>query len=104
MRFSFLLLPAGFLLLIESATKMIDVASSIVRRFNIPNIVIGLTTVSPGTSPPKLVVSILASVKHELSMLGNVPGWNIFIVLMTPGVLSLMGKLKVKRNAFPDII
>jgi len=93
------LLAIGFTLLIAGAGKLIDGSSAIARKFNIPDIVIGLTIVSLGTSAPEMVVNILASVKNEPAMvLGNVLGSNIFNVLMVLGITTLFGKLKVKRN------
>jgi len=83
---SFLLLALGFILLVSGAGKLIEASSSLARRLNIPEIVIGLTIVSLGTSSPELVVNIVASIKNESDMvLGNVLGSNIFNVLIVLG-------------------
>ena len=96
---SFLLLALGFILLVSGAGKLIEASSSLARRLNIPEIVIGLTIVSLGTSSPELVVNIVASIKNESDMvLGNVLGSNIFNVLIVLGVTSITGTLTVKRN------
>jgi len=52
----FLLLAAGFFPLIYGANLLVDNASSIAKRYNIPNIVIGLTIVAFGTSAPEWVI------------------------------------------------
>lgn len=94
-----LLLLAGFFLLIAGAAKLVDASSSIARRFNIPDIVIGLTIVALGTSSPELVVNMLASSKNESAMvMGNVLGSNIFNVLVILGITSIVKPLTVKRN------
>lgn len=94
-----IILLLGFVLLIAGADKLIDASSSLARRFNIPDIVIGLTIVALGTSAPELVVNIVASSKNESAMvLGNVLGSNIFNVLLILGVTSMAGRLIVKRN------
>ncbi len=94
-----LLLFLGFGLLILGAGKLIEGSSSIARRFNIPEIVIGLTIVSIGTSAPELVINVVAASKGESAMvLGNVMGSNIFNVLLILGITSFVSKLSVKRN------
>lgn len=44
-----LLILLGFFLLIKGADILVDGASNIARKFNIPEIVIGLTIVAIGT-------------------------------------------------------
>ena len=58
-----LLILLGFFLLIKGADILVDGASNIARKFNIPEIVIGLTIVAIGTSMPELMVSLNASLK-----------------------------------------
>lgn len=94
-----LLLLIGFVLLIVGAGKLVEAASSLARKFNIPEIVIGLTIVALGTSSPELVVNLVASSHHESAMvLGNVIGSNIFNVLVILGVTALVKPLTVNRN------
>ena len=61
-----LLLVAGFFPLIYGANLLVDNASSLAKRFNIPNIVIGLTIVAFGTSAPELVVNIFAAIGKKI--------------------------------------
>ncbi len=94
-----ILLILGFGPLIFGANLLVDNASSLAKRLNIPNIVIGLTIVALGTSAPELTVNILASVKHNSELvLGNVMGSNIFNILATLGVSAIIYPLTIKRN------
>lgn len=89
----------GFVLLILGAGKLVDGATSLAKLFGIPNIVIGLTVVSFGTSAPELVVNLIASFNNNSQMvLGNVIGSNIFNVLCTLGICSFIYPLTVKSN------
>jgi cation:H+ antiporter len=60
-----LILLAGFVSLIWGADLLVDNASSLAKKLNIPNIVIGLTIVAFGTSAPELIVNIFASVEKN---------------------------------------
>ena len=95
----FILLIAGFLLLIYGANLLVDSASSLAKRLNIPGIVIGLTIVAFGTSAPELAVNLFASAQHNSEIvLGNVIGSNIFNVLVILGISSLFYPIGVKTN------
>ncbi len=59
---SILLIALGFVLLIKGADFLVDGASSIAKKFHIPEIIIGLTIVSIGTSMPELFVSITSAI------------------------------------------
>ena len=85
------LLIVGFVLLIFGADKLVDGASALARKYNIPNIVIGLTIVAFGTSAPELVVNVFAAVSGNTElMLGNVLGSNIFNALGILGICAVM--------------
>lgn len=93
------LLIIGFLPLIFGARLLVDGASSIATRFNVPNIVIGLTIVAFGTSAPELVVNLIAAINQNSSLvLGNVLGSNIFNILGIIGIAALIYPLKVKSR------
>ena len=51
----------GFLLLIKGADFLVKGGSNIAKRFHIPEIVIGLTIVSIGTSMPELFISVTSA-------------------------------------------
>lgn len=96
----FILLALGFLAVIKGADFLIDGASSLAKRLNVPEIVIGLTIVAFGTSAPELVVNVFSSIagKNEL-VLGNIIGSNVFNTLFILGVAGLIYPLEVQRNS-----
>jgi len=95
----FLLLLFGFIPLIYGANILVDSASSLAKKMNVPNIVIGLTIVAFGTSAPEMVVNIFASVSGDSAIvLGNAMGSNIFNVLGILGVSALIYPLAVRKT------
>jgi cation:H+ antiporter len=96
---SFLLLIVGMALVIKGADWLIDGASSLAKKFDIPEIVIGLTVVAFGTSAPELAVNIFSSIGHHNEMvLGNIIGSNIFNTLLILSIAALIYPLSVKKN------
>lgn len=96
---SILLVILGFILLIKGADFLVDGSSSIAKRFHIPEIVIGLTIVSIGTSLPELFVSVTSALGGKSDMaLGNVIGSNICNLLLILGISSSISPLKLKRE------
>lgn len=95
-----LLLAVGFLLVVKGADFLIDGASSLAKRFAIPEMVIGLTVVAFGTSAPELAVNVFSSLmgKNDL-VLGNVIGSNAFNTLLILGIAGLIHPLTVQRNS-----
>lgn len=93
------LLAVGFVALIFGANILVDSASSLARKLNVPNIVIGLTIVAFGTSAPELVVNLFASIEQNPDIaLGNVVGSNIFNVFAILGIAAIITPLAVKNN------
>lgn len=89
----------GFILLIKGADVLVDGSSDIAKRFHIPEIVIGLTIVSIGTSLPELLVSFNSAVKGYSDMsLGNVIGSNICNLLLILGISASIRRLKLKKE------
>ena len=77
------LLIVGFVFLIKGADFLVEGASSIARRFNVSDLVIGLTVVAFGTSTPELFVNVIASVNGNTGIaIGNVLGSNISNILL----------------------
>jgi len=94
-----LLILIGFAILIYGANLLVGGASSLAQRFNVPNIVIGLTIVAFGTSAPELVVNLIASANgNSQIVIGNVIGSNIFNIAAILGISSLIYPLSVKSN------
>ena len=95
----YLLFIIGFALLIKGADFLVDGASAIARRFEISDLVIGLTVVAFGTSTPELFVNIIASAKGSTDIaIGNVLGSNIANVFFILGVSSIIYPLSVTKG------
>lgn len=89
----------GFVLLIKGADLLVVGASKIAKKFNIPEIIIGLTVVAIGTSLPELVVSTTSALTGHADMaLGNVVGSNIANLFLILGVCSIIRPLKFKKE------
>ncbi len=98
MLLSIILLLAGFMILILGAHWLVKGASSLAKKLNVPEIVIGLTVVAFGTSTPELVVNIVSAVKGSTDIsFGNVIGSNIFNILIILGIAALIYPLDVKK-------
>jgi cation:H+ antiporter len=94
-----LFLVAGFVPLIFGANLLVNSASSLAKKLDIPNIVIGLTIVAFGTSSPELIVNIVASITADSDItLGNIMGSNIFNILVILGTSAIIFPLTVKTN------
>ena len=95
----------GFLMLIKGADYFVEGASSIAKRFHIPEMIIGLTIVAMGTSLPELSVSFISALNGQSDMsIANAIGSNIFNVLMILGVSAFIKTLPIKQSSIKDII
>lgn len=94
-----LLLIAGLVLVVFGSNWMVDGSSSLAKKLDISDLVIGLTIVSFGTSAPELVINIFASARGSTELaVGNVLGSNIFNILMILGVSAVIFPLSVHNN------
>ena len=92
-----ILFIAGFILIVKSAEYLVTGASAIAARFGIPDLIVGLTIVSLGTSMPELSISLLASIGNHADLaIGNILGSNIANVLLVLGVAAIIAPLPVK--------
>ena len=96
----------GLLFLIKGSDFFVEAASQIARAYKIPEIVIGLTLVSIGTSLPEFATDVYASFKGEGGIvIGDLVGSNITNISLVLGVAVLMlgtmpsPKAVVKRDA-----
>lgn len=62
---SILLFVVGVLLLIKGGDWFVDSAVGIAKRFHVPEIIIGATVVSIGTTLPEVMVSVTAAVNNN---------------------------------------
>ena len=94
-----LLLALGLVFLIVGSDWLVKGASGLAKRYQVPDIVIGLTIVSFGTSMPELLVSFLAAIQGNSAIaLGNVLGSNIVNIWFILGVSAMIFPLVAKRN------
>ena len=96
---SLILLVIGFIPLVYGGNFLVDGASSLAKKYNVPNMVIGLTIVAFGTSMPEFIVNVMSSAKgaNEIAM-GNIIGSNILNIAIILGITSIIRVLYVKDN------
>jgi cation:H+ antiporter len=92
----------GILLLFGGGELFVAGSIAISLLLGIPQIVIGLTVVSLGTSAPELFVSLLSTIQGTTAgdaiAVSNVVGSNIFNVLVVLGASALVMPLRVKSR------
>ena len=59
----FILVLTGFICLIFGANWLVDGASSLAKKYKVPDLVIGLTIVAFGTSTPELAVNMFSALQ-----------------------------------------
>lgn len=93
------MLVGGFAILIVGANYLVDGASSLAKKLNISNLIIGLTVVALGTSAPEMTVSVYSAYQGESDIaLGNVIGSNIINVLAILGITATIYPLSVQSS------
>ena len=97
-----ILLSFGILILVKGSDGVIEGASVIARHYGIPDLVIGITLVSIGTSLPELATNVYAAFIGEGGVaIGNVVGSNITNVLLVAGIaVSGVGLLPIDKVTF----
>lgn len=89
----------GFVALILGANWLVDGASALARKYNVSDLVIGLTIVAFGTSAPELVVNTIASIDgYSDIVLGNIIGSNNFNLFIILGLAGLIMPIKVQSS------
>jgi cation:H+ antiporter len=93
------LLVLGFGLLIKGAAWLVAGASALAKKYNVPDLAIGLTIVAFGTSAPELVVNILAaSQNYQDIVFSNIIGSNLFNLFAILGIAGLIAPLTVQSS------
>lgn len=96
---AYLMLAVGFVLLVKGADLLVSGAASVARRWNVSDLVIGLTVVAFGTSTPEMAVTVVSSIQGNTDIaIGNVVGSNIANILLILGVASLLCPLSVSAG------
>lgn len=99
MFFAAVLLVVGIALVLLGADKLTDGATGLARRFDVPEMVIGLTVVAFGTSLPEFVTSFTSVLKGSSGLsIGNIVGSNTFNALMIVGCSALASPLVVSKS------
>lgn len=90
-----LFLILGLLLLVFGADYVTDGAVAVARRFNVSNLMIGLTVVALGSTLPDIVVCVEAAFQNKPEIaVGEVIGSNIFDLLLVIGIMALIRPFK----------
>ncbi len=85
--------------MIFGANWLVNGASGLAKKYNIPDLVIGLTIVAFGTSAPELVVNIVASVDGLSDIvLANIIGSNNFNLFIILGIAGLVYPITVQSS------
>ena len=95
----YILIIIGFALLIFGANYLVDGAVGIAKRFNVSDLIIGLTIVALGTSAPELVINLFAAFDPTTTdiALTNIIGSNQINTFIILGATALV--LPVKSQA-----
>ena len=94
-----LLILIGFALLIKGADFLVEGSSNIAKKFHIPEIIIGLTIVSLGTSMPEMFVSLTSGMEGYPDMaMGNVIGSNVCNLFLILGLSTVIRTVKFQRE------
>lgn len=94
-----ILLILGLVLILVGANILTDGASAVAKKFNISDLVVGLTIVAFGTSAPELIISILSALKGSAGLaVGNVVGSNTFNILAIIGCTALVAPISIGRG------
>ncbi|NJE10656.1 calcium/sodium antiporter [Thermococcus sp. MAR1] len=89
------------ILVVIGAKLVVDSAVTMARAFGVPEVVIGLTMVSIGTSLPEFTNSLMATLKRLPNIsVGNIIGANILDILMVIGIAALINPIKVDATIY----
>jgi cation:H+ antiporter len=95
----YILFVLGFIVLIKGADLLVDGASSVAKKMDVSDLIIGLTVVAFGTSAPELFVNLLASIDGNTDLaIGNILGSNIANILLILGVASVIYPISVQKS------
>lgn len=103
---SVLLFAVGFLLLIKGGDWFVDGATGLARRFHLPDIIVGATVVSIGTTLPEVMVSATGAILGQGAMAyGNAIGSIICntALIAAISVACNPGPVNVKTMKMPVI-
>jgi cation:H+ antiporter len=86
-----MLAASGLAMLVLGARWFCESAVEIARVLDVPELVIGLTIVSAGTSLPEVATSVVAALRGQRDIaVGNVIGSNLFNLLGVLGISAIV--------------
>lgn len=89
----------GVTLVLVGADRLTEGASSLARRFGVPEMVIGLTIVACGTSAPEFFVSLMSALNGTPDMaVGNVVGSNIMNTMLIVGCAAMVAPMVISPS------
>ncbi|MCP4522059.1 MAG: calcium/sodium antiporter [Cytophagales bacterium] len=98
---TYTLFIVGFVLLIKGADYLVEGACSIAKQRNIPELVIGLTIISFGTSLPELIVNLLSSGGGNADIaIGNIFGSNVANILLILGATAFFAAIPIRKSIY----
>lgn len=93
------MLILGFLLLVVGADILVKGSSNIAKKFNIPEILIGLTIVALGTSMPELIITISSASQNATDLIiGNAIGSNLCNLLLIMGIIAILRPIIIDKE------
>lgn len=97
----YVLILIGFVVLILGANFLVDGSSGLAKRFNVPDLIIGLTIVAFGTSAPELVVNLVAASNPNTTdiALTNIIGSNTINTFIILGIAALIYPIKSQNSS-----
>ncbi|MCP4039338.1 MAG: calcium/sodium antiporter [bacterium] len=96
---------AGFAGLLLGAHFTVEGGVSIARALGVPEVIVGLTMISVGTSLPELVATLSAVRRGELAIaVGAVVGSNIFNILLVCGLTSAVMPIAIPARGLLDLL
>lgn len=104
-----LFLIIGLALILGGANYLTEGATAVAKRFQVSDLMIGMTVVAFGSCTPDLVVSLTSTLEDKGAMaVGNIVGANIFDILLVVGLCALIRPVVIGRDTlqkeFPMVI
>lgn len=91
----------GLVLVLFGANYLTDGASAMARRFNLSELVIGMTVVAFGSCTPDLVIALTSTLQGKAAMaVGDIVGANIFDILLVIGICAIIRPIKIGNATF----
>ncbi len=91
----------GLALLVWSADKFVEGATSIARHLGVSTMIIGITIIGFGTSAPEILISVVAVLEDTPNLaIGNALGSNIANIGLILGITALITPLPIDKITF----